>query len=76
VVNLEEYSYGGATHRRQVNSNFPPNIAVLLRIDFFFYFLLDEKVTKNQGKTMLLPALPNRKPHGDVSDLERWVLSQ
>jgi hypothetical protein len=38
----------------------------------------------NQGKTlpalpfrqagMLLPALPNRKPHGDVSDLERWVL--
>jgi hypothetical protein len=35
------------------------------------YFLLDEKVTKNQGKPMLPPALPNRKPHGDVSDLER-----
>lgn len=29
------------------------------------------KYAKNQGKTMLLPALQNRKPHGDVSDMER-----
>jgi hypothetical protein len=37
----------------------------------YFYFLLDEKVTKNQGKTILPPALPNRKPYGDVSDMKR-----
>jgi hypothetical protein len=29
------------------------------------------KEAKNHGKTMLPPALPNSKPHGDVSDLER-----
>jgi len=29
------------------------------------------KEPKNQGKTTLPPALPNRKPHGNVSDMER-----
>jgi hypothetical protein len=35
-------------------------------LHFFLYFFLDKKVTKNQDKTKLLPALPNTKPHGNV----------
>ena len=33
----------------------------------FMYFFLDEKVPKNQGKTMLLPALPDTNPCGKVN---------
>ena len=34
---------------------------------FCLYFFLDEKVPKNQDKTMLLPALPDTNPCGKVS---------
>jgi len=32
---------------------------IINKIIIFIYFFLDEKVTKNQAKIMLLPALPN-----------------
>jgi hypothetical protein len=33
-------------------------------------FLLNQKVTKNQDKTQLPPALSNRKSHGNVGQNE------
>ncbi len=40
-----------------------------------FNFLLDQKVTKNQGKTKLPPALSNRKSHGNVGQNETLIES-
>jgi hypothetical protein len=38
-------------------------------------FLLDQKVTKNQDKTKLRPALSNRKNHGNVCQNETSIES-
>jgi hypothetical protein len=46
----------------------------LLEIQSSFYsFLLDEKGTKESRQNDAPPALPNRKPHGNVSDMERCM---